>query len=615
MRFLDLYESDNQQQNADANNGAQNNVVAKKEEPKGDVITIDTVLGDLEKFHDDRNARLKFLNKINRPGQQPDKAFTYGGDGTGKGKGGKSISYTTDVGSNQPSDDFKRIMTKIKDGHSNWKEEINDVIDKVENSNRQQYIKTYFIPKLENPALKITATGNAKGDYRVPGTEHYKKFGQAMVFYAGKCVSKLTDADTKIGSDKFKEIMQGCFGAAPGDNHEDADFLDQFKDLESKMKIDAAKNVIKSIHNAGTKDIDGIETESYYSGVSYLINNKLFEADESDKSKSGVACPKTIDEFSNNAGEALKQAKAVAEKYPKQYKLWYEKLRAAFDEGVEDYQKKERDPDLKEIENPITGEVEHRHGKAWGAGGPNAFIRDNPDLKAITDKIRQGTPGCEGVGGWDIFNFGPKLILTMFDALEKGGKIYQKLCDDLGEGMRQIKRSLGATKPADFDKLIKKYSDENQHNKAMEISFSAVICALANVYKILGNGKIGQVNFNTCTFNTENSGSETVIQLRLDELKNAIAKLTKEEADYTKWKEEEDKKHAEHIKKLEEEIKQAESNKDKPAEQQNSGGEGKPEEPKKDGISIKKDSYVKKFSLKDLLNEEEKKSKHLIVKK
>ena len=65
----------------------------------------------------------------------------------------------------------------------------------------------------------------------------------------------------------------------------------------------------------------------------------------------------------------MKQAKAVAEKYPKQYKLWYEKLRSAFEKGVEDYQEQERDPDLakKGIRNPITNEIEHRNGKAWGS--------------------------------------------------------------------------------------------------------------------------------------------------------------------------------------------------------------------------------------------------------
>ena len=587
MRFLDLYESDEQ------NNGK---------------ITIDTILNDLNNFHSDRKARIAFLNKINRPGRQADVAFTYGGDKNGEG--GKSVSFTADVGSNQPSDDFSKIMHKIKDDHASWKKDIEEVINDVDNSNRQQYIKTYFIPKLENPGAKITTTGKLKGDYRVPGEEHYKKFGKAMVFYCGKCVSKLTDADTKIGPDKFKEIMQGCFGAAPDNNHEDAAFLDQFKDLESKMKIDAAKNVIKSIHTAGTKDIEGLnpeEYESYYSGMSFLIKNKLFEADESDEKqqKGYIECPKTIDEFSDNVGTALKQAKAVAEKYPKQYKLWYEQLRAAFDEGVEEYQKLERDPETKEIENPITGEKEHRHGKAWGAGGPNAFIRDNPDLKAITDKIRQGTPGCEGVNGWDIFNCGPKLILTMFDALEKGGKIYQKLCDDLGEGMRQIKRSLGTTKPADFDKLIKKYNSENEHGKAMEVGLSGILLSLANLYKILANGKIGQINYKTKTFNSENNGSETVIQTRIDDLKKALLSVTKEKPEYDKWCEEENKKRQEHIKQLETEIAGLAKQKDQPAEGQ-SNEQGK-DEPKKDGISIKKDSYVKKFSIKDILNEEEEK--------
>lgn len=580
MRFLDLYESD------EKNTGT---------------ITIDTVLSDLANFYDDRKARIAFLNKINRPGRQADIAFTYGGDKSGKG--GKSISFTADVGSNQPSNDFSQIMHKIKDGHADWKDKIAEVINDVDNSNRQQYIKTYFIPKLENPAAKITTTGKLKGDERVPGEEHYRKFGKAMVFYAGKCVSKLTDADTKIGTEKFKEIMQGCFGAAPDNMHEDVSFLDQFKDLESKMKIDAAKNVIKSIHTAGTKDIEGFnpeENESYYSGISFLLNNRLFEAEETEQ-KEFIECPKTIDEFSDNVGIALRQAKAVAEKYPKQYKLWYERLRAAFDDGVKEYQDLERKSETTEIKNPITGEIEHRHGKAWGAGGPNAFIRNNPDLDAIVKKIKQGTPGCEGVNGWDIFNCGPKLILTIFDALEKGGKIYQKLCDDLSEGMRLIKRSLGTTKPEDFDKLIKKYNSEGEHGKAMEIGLSGILVALSNLYKILANGKIGQINFKTKTFNSENVGSETVIQSRIDALKQAINSVVKEKPEYDKWCEVEAKKREERIKKLESEIAGLSKQKEQP--QGNN-------EPKKDGISIAKDSYVKKFSIKDILNEDEQETKN-----
>ena len=46
----------------------------------------------------------------------------------------------------------------------------------------------------------------------------------------------------------------------------------------------------------------------------------------------------------------------------------------------------------KGIENPITKEIEHRNGKAWGAGGPNAFIRNNEYLNNIVQAIKKGTP-------------------------------------------------------------------------------------------------------------------------------------------------------------------------------------------------------------------------------
>ena len=164
MRFLELYESNETDNNKE-------------------LISIEKILGDLEHFHDSKKARAEFLNKIHRPGQQPDKAFTYGGDGTGKGAGGKSISYTADVGSNQPSDDFARIISKIKDGHQNWKKEIEEVINLVKNSNQQQYIKAYFIPKVENPGARLTITGNLRSDNRVADEDDYEKFGKAMVFF------------------------------------------------------------------------------------------------------------------------------------------------------------------------------------------------------------------------------------------------------------------------------------------------------------------------------------------------------------------------------------------------------------------------------------------------
>ena len=634
MRFLDLYEAENNTPETSGTGSQQNQTGGEgqqkpKEQPKSDgknaeakPVTMDDILGDLDGIYGDDKKFIAFLNKINRPGQKSDFAFTYGGNAKRHGEGGKSVSYTVDINSKQPSDEFRQIMSRIKDGHDGtWKEKIISCLDHVETAERQQYIRDVFVPKLENPGVKISQRSNRRGDERVPGVEQYTTFGKAMVYYAGVCVSKLTDTDTKISEDKFREIMQGVFGAAPSGMKEDDSFLMQFTELESKMKIDAAKNVINSIHAAGTKDIQGgtseddMMSDSYYTALSYLINNKLFEADESEDSDGGsnVACPKSIDEFSNDAATALKQAAAVSKKYPKQYKIWYEKLQAAFDKGVKEYQDLERNPDrMREgIENPITHKIEHRHGRAWGAGGPNAFIRDNPYLDKIVQRIKNGsTPGCEGVNGWDIFNFGPKLILKLFDVLEHGGKIYQKICDDLGEGMRDIKRAFGKANPKDFDTLIKKYSSEKEHGKAMELCLSSILCALTNLYKVLANGKIGQINLETKTYNSENIGSETNIQVKIDDLKNALAKASKEMAVYDKWKVEEDKKREERVQKLEAEIEGLKKQKDNPE----AAGEGEAqqgEDQNKNGISVnqptepKQESLKKKITLHGILTEEE----------
>ena len=575
MRFINLYEKEETKQN---------------EESK---ITIDTILADLDGIYKDRSKYIKFLNNIYRPGQQPERSFIYGGNGRKNGEGGKSVSYTIGRNSKQPSDDFRKIMAKIKDGHPSWKKEIAACLDNIETAKQQEYIKSIFIPKLEDPGINLTSR-SIKGynDSRIADAQQYKKMGQAMVFYCGMCISKMADADTKIGTERFKEIMQGCFGSSPENNREDNDYLMQFMTLEPKMKIDAAKNVINSIRITGTNDIEtnNSENESYYSGMSYVIN-LLFEADESNDSDI-VACPKSIDEFSKNIRTALKQAEAVSKKYPKQYKLWYEKLRSAFEEGIEEYQKKERDPKLAEtgIENPITGETVHRNGRAWGVGGPNAFIRNHKDLEAITEKIKKGTPGIEGVNGWDVFNFGPRLILAMFDAIEKGGQIYQKICDDLGEGIKQMKKSLGTLHARDFERLINQYAGENKHNDAMAISFAAVMTSIAGLYNILGNGSIGKINEKTKTFNSENINGQTKIQTRIDDLKISIARLIKEEEEFNNWIEEENNKKEKEKQKLEAEIKNQQNSQTPP--QQNA-------------------SYKPEISIKSLIKEaENKETKH-----
>ena len=126
MRFLDLYESD--------------------EQKTSEQITIEKILGDLDGIYKDDKKYINFLNNIRRPGQEATTAFTYGGDPSNGNKGGKSISYTADRTSKQPSDDFRQIMSKIKDGHTGeWREKIESLVDKVNDPKIQQYIKTVFI--------------------------------------------------------------------------------------------------------------------------------------------------------------------------------------------------------------------------------------------------------------------------------------------------------------------------------------------------------------------------------------------------------------------------------------------------------------------------------------
>ena len=455
--------------------------------------------------------------------------------------------------SKQASEVFKVVVDKIKKSKpTEWKNLFTDALESLDDATQQDFIQMIFIPKVLNPAAVLSGNNGRYGSIGSKTENAYKLLGRCMVFYAGKCVSKLTDIDTEISKEKFQEILQGCFGAAPNEFGENETFLSQFENPRAKLMIDAAKCALDSVRQNG--DVDNEVEESYFNSLTSLLPLLAEAEEESIQATDFIEVPKKVDDFvRDDANKALIQAKNIAKKYSRQYKIWFDKLEAAFNDGLKEEQEKERRNDTGEYENPLTGKKEKRHGKAWGTGGPNGFIRDNEYLQKMVNDIKGQS--------WNMFNCGPKIIFGIFDAIEHGGKIYQKLCDDLGEGFNQVKHSFNKTSPKDFDKLIKNYKKEGKGNEAYSASMASVICALTSTYQLLGQGKIGTINVYHKTITTNNTNNTTVIQNSLNNLQDALEMQSREESDYERWKKEKAEEIDEKIKKYEDEIRNAENNK------------------------------------------------------
>lgn len=566
---------------------------AKKPEIEEIEVSPNDAVQEAEKIYDSDENVKKFLSHIYRPKLSDDRSgsFIYrieDKDGDKIKKGETIIRFNEDQGKN-PSEIFSKIIKAIKTPKpTSWESILKKATETLGDASQQGFILDFFIPKISNPAIKPRSE---KLQNIVDLPHRYEIFGKAMVFRAGKCVSKLTDVNTKINKENFQDIMQKCFGAATDSQGENDAFLAQFSRLKEKMQIDAAKYTIYVVAKNG--DIESTE-ESFYDSFTALLP-MLMEADDENNQKDFIDLPKKVADFVNDdMKKALIQASNVAKKYPRQYDICYKKLESSFEEGVKEQQKLERSDNKEKYVDPITGKTVERHGKAWGTGGPNGFIRDNEMLKKLTDDIK-GQP-------WTMFNCVGKTVLKIFDAIETGGKIYQKLCDDMAEGYKEIMHSFGTTRGDDFGKIADKYSKDGKQNQALSADMAGVIFGITKVYKLLGEGKIGTINGKYKTLTTINKNNTTIIQDSLNDLADSIARYTKKEAEYNKWKEEKNKESEEKIKKFEEQIKKLE--------------DGRSEEKQPTTESTK--TYVSmptSTSIKKLINEEEENKKQADVKK
>lgn len=594
--------------NSDSNNKKQDSGKKKPETVKISV-TIDNVLEDAKKIYNSNKDLETFLSRIKKPKLSNDKKkyFIYRITNKTEDKieEGELAIYFNKAGGKQPSDEFKKIVDAIKTPKpTEWENILKNGAKELGNGDAQDFITTFFISKVSNPAV---TPAQSKDEHISDLPRIYEEVGESMVYRAGECVSKLADADTKINANDFQDVLQSAFGSATNHRGESDAFLSQFTRMREKMKIDAAKYAIYVINQNG--DTDSEENESYYDSLIELLP-LLMEAEE-DKNNvvDFIELPKKVSDFVNNdMKKALIQANNVSKKYPRQYNICYKQLESSFEAGLKKGQDAERDDKKTEFKDPITGKIIKRHGKAWGTGGPNGFIRDNPWLEKLCNDIKGQK--------WTIFNCVGKTVLKIFDILETGGKMYQKFCDDLAEGFKQIKQSFGSMSTADFDKQAEQYSKNGEENKAISAEMASVIYGLTRIYQLLGEGKIGIINGKYKTVTTIDENNTTVIQNAVNQLADSIAKYSKKQDEYERWKEEKNKETDEKIKKFEEQIKQLEDGRKKEnpnsAEKQNNANnatETQQGSEKKESTFIDTSrpylNEIKKVSLKSLLKEEE----------
>lgn len=575
MRFIDLYEADEQQPN-------QNNTENKLKVYKTyeEAIKNEDLIVFMQRIR--QGATGGTFNILNIGSKEGDV---------------KVIKFKCEnrITSSDKFRDFRNTFIN-KYGKDTWLNVVQSNANKItanyNNKESKHWLFDVFCALIANDGLELTPSGKIannktirESDRSTFGTEQdYKKLGQAMVFYSAKFLSKAANEETDIGDPKkFAYIMQGVFGeASSGNTNENDSFLNdgnllmKLGGIKAKMQIDAAKAVIYSKTKGNYNNDQGYRrADESFNYKDYLdevrMTLKLItesEVDDSENKKhnavnSKYGTPVTLADFSNKADIALEQAMAVRSAHPKEFDIEYEKLKASFDEGLEDYQTKLRDKDTVakgELENPITGKIEKIGHSGFGTGGPNGFIRKNPKLQKLCDDIKNQD--------WNVFNIGPKLLLKFFDALETGGEILQKFCDDMAKSWKGLKDLMAKLDPKAIQRETDKLIKDNDKTGAMEYNISCSMLATCGIYKFLSNPHITVYTTQHAVSTMDESDKHVAEPLlkknaaKYIEILNGSFDQSVEE--YLKWKEMADKRN-ENVRKRNKD-KEKDKKQDKPAE-------------------------------------------------
>lgn len=424
------------------------------------------------------------------------------------------------INNGKPSEAFILVANKLKNGCTNIQKTLSQYSSK--NTKYQSFIDTNLLPALENPqSIAKDVSKGTNGSKDVVSTEYYRRIGEALVYRSSEFISKLADSKTKVDSHIFNQLMVDAFNGKDSSG-ENENFLMQFTDIDQKMRVDAAKQVVYQVEHNGDQKSDGeqkfgssAEDESYYTDLQQIINNGgLTFLNES------VNVPRKMSDFSQNIKELMEQVKAVEQTWPRQFKSWFDKYQSSFEEGVKEGQDAIRDTKNKEVKDPLTGKKLSGR-KAWGTGGPNAFIRDHEYI----DKLCQGIKGQKTT----IFNLGPKMILGIFDMLEHGGKILQGIKDEFGEAFKDIKKLLRSGSSKEFNDQIDQLIKDGEFGAAEATAEACAVVQFTQLLNLLQNGPIGTVDLTNKTFTTAMSNDQTSIEVAVQNLLASLDKYTETE--------------------------------------------------------------------------------------
>lgn len=524
MRFLDLYEG-------------------KNDKEKENNINVDYTYKDALKDIDSDNLYNLVCNihRTKHNSGVSTKGFYIGGD---------FIEYKDSKFQELANKLRKKYDTKLEAKLKELakKRYTEQVPDKKTAEADKMLIDTSLAKFLQNPKL-ATTNGNSKNPHGIASPDLYEKIGQSLVYRTSEFVSKLADTTTKIDEGKFKQLMIDAFN-----KNEEENFLYGLMDIEGKMRIDAAKQTVQQ--TAGNNDANNkFGKEEKPEGKK---DNNDNEADSDDESQLGdsyyanlsaqlktanllledVDVPRRVEQFSNRASVALKQADAVEATWPRQFKSWYDQYKAAFDKGVKEAQDKVRKGgagDEKYVPDPLTHEKINIR-KGWGTGGPQAFLDDlyakYPSAKKAADAINSGN--------LTIFNMGPRLILGLCKGLSEGGKLLQTMKDDFGEAFKEIKaafKSGGSTK--DYEAQVEESMENGNYGEALATQSAVIAVDCSQLLTLMENGPIGTVDFDNNTFSTANSNDQSSLEVAVQ---NLIGQLNTYSDVYQKYEQNKDVK-------------------------------------------------------------------------
>lgn len=525
----------------------------KQQTKSSSTNALETYIQDIVKHQDIR----KFIKNISKPKNT-----------SGKASDGFNLTSDIYVPFRNESGKPSKALLYISGELSKITDDIEDTLRKYasENEKYKDFINANLSTALANPDSVTKQTRDNDNSIKEP--DHYYNIGKALVYRSAKFVSKLADSSTKIDQNTFNQLMIDAFN-----DSENESFLYQFTTIDQKIRVDAAKQTVKQVEHNGKPISDGDEQlgikpkedESYYTE---LLNTYLTESSDNND----VKIPRHVREFSQNAKILMKQVDKVAAQWPRQFKTWVDKYNAKFEQGVADGQKDMRATKdgtaEKKLKDPLTGkEVNGR--KAWGTGGPNAFIRDHEYINTLCKGIKNDNQVT-------IFNLGPKMILGIFDGIEHGGKILQGFKDEFGEAFKSIKQAFKKKDSyKEFNKEIDKDLDNKQYGNANATAQASAVVQFTQLLSLLQNGPIGTVDLENKTFTTAMSNDQTSIEVAMQNLLAAMDKYTE-----TAKRFEENKDVKVNAQQTDAVIKQSDGkSKEKPEEKKSNDSEPDDEEP------------------------------------